>query len=140
MDLEQLSKLNELKNTGVISQEEFEQTKAKILAGENFSSGNVSATATTGPQTIIYNTNTQAAPEAATVYGGKSRIAYILLAWFLGFFGIHNFYAGYNGRGTIQLLITILIGWTIVPLGILCIWILIEMCTVDRDAYNYPMR
>lgn len=140
MDLEQLSKLNELKNAGVISQEEFEQTKAKILSNDNFSSGNVTATAATGPQTIIYNTNTQAVPEASAVYGGKSRIVYILLAWFLGFFGIHNFYAGYNGRGISQLLITILIGWTIVPLGILCIWILIEMCTVDRDAYNYPMR
>lgn len=38
----------------------------------------------------------------------KSKIAAALLAFFLGSFGIHNFYLGYNGKGLAQLLLTIL--------------------------------
>lgn len=38
----------------------------------------------------------------------KNKIAAGLLAIFLGFFGIHKFYLGYNNQGIIMLLITIL--------------------------------
>ena len=34
----------------------------------------------------------------------KSRLAYILLAILLGTLGIHNFFAGYTGKGIAQLL------------------------------------
>lgn len=69
----------------------------------------------------------------------KSRVAYILLAFFLGGLGIHNFYAGYTGKGVAQLLLTLFLWWTIlVPLGV-WIWIIVEMCTVDRDAYGNPL-
>ncbi len=37
--------------------------------------------------------------------GGKSRITYVLLAIFLGIWGIHNFYAGYKKRGFWELFI-----------------------------------
>jgi TM2 domain-containing membrane protein YozV len=63
----------------------------------------------------------------------KSRVAYVLLGLFLGAFGIHNFYAGYAGRGVAQLLITLLTGWLIVPLIAVWIWVIIEICTTDRD-------
>jgi len=67
----------------------------------------------------------------------KSRTAYILLGIFLGVFGIHNFYAGYQGKGIAQLLITVL------SFGILgfipWIWSIIEVITVDRDFYGNPM-
>lgn len=69
----------------------------------------------------------------------KSRVAYILLAFFLGGLGIHNFYAGYSGKGVAQLLMTLFLWWTIVvPIGV-WIWIIVEMCTVDRDAYGNPL-
>lgn len=69
----------------------------------------------------------------------KTRVAYILLAFFLGGLGIHNFYAGYTGKGVAQLLLTIFLWWTIVvPIGV-WIWIIVEMCTVDRDAYGNPL-
>jgi|SRR5215213_1861716 len=69
----------------------------------------------------------------------KSRLAYILLALFLGGLGIHNFYAGYSGKGVAQLLLTLLLFWTIVvPIGV-WIWIIVEMCTVDHDALGNPM-
>jgi len=69
----------------------------------------------------------------------KTRLAYILLALFLGGLGIHNFYAGYTGKGVAQLLLTLFLWWTIiVPIGV-WIWIIVEMCTVDRDALGNPM-
>lgn len=64
----------------------------------------------------------------------KNRFAYILLAVFLGAFGVHNFYAGYTKSGVFQLLITLLLGWLIIPLLIVWIWIIYEICTVDKDA------
>lgn len=64
----------------------------------------------------------------------KSRVAYILLGLFLGGLGIHNFYAGYAGRGIAQLLISLFIGWLIIPLIAVGIWVLIEICTVTADA------
>lgn len=66
----------------------------------------------------------------------KERMAYMILAIFLGCFGVHNFYAGYTGRGAAQLCITIL------SLGLLCfvpaIWALIEAFTVMKDAHGIP--
>lgn len=63
-----------------------------------------------------------------------SRTTYILLGLFFGGFGVHNFYAGYSGRGAIQLIFTLcIIGWFFVPL-----WALIEICTVTTDANGIP--
>lgn len=60
----------------------------------------------------------------------KKRIVYVLLALFLGGLGIHNFYAGYVGKGVIQLIMSL----TIVLVGIVGIWVLIEIFTVKKDA------
>lgn len=66
----------------------------------------------------------------------KSRAAFVLLGLFLGGLGIHNFYAGYSGKGIAQLLLNLFLFWTIiVPIGI-GIWVLIEVITVDRDGYG----
>ena len=46
--------------------------------------------------------NTTANPNA------KSKLAAALFGIFLGTFGVHNFYLGYNGKAIAQLLITIL--------------------------------
>lgn len=64
----------------------------------------------------------------------KSRIGYILLGLFLGGLGIHNFYAGYTGKAVAQLLITLLVGWLVFPLIIVGIWVLVDVCTVTKDA------
>ena len=69
----------------------------------------------------------------------KSRLAYILLAIFLGGFGVHNFYAGYTQKAVIQLLLTILRGWTgVVALAVL-VWIIIDIIQVTADANGVPM-
>ena len=67
-----------------------------------------------------------------------SRVGYILLALFLGVLGIHNFYAGYSGKGIAQLLITLLLGWLILPWLAVIIWNIIEICTVTKDAQGVP--
>ncbi len=68
----------------------------------------------------------------------KSRVAYVLLAFFFGWAGIHNFYAKRTGEGLIQL------GVTLLSCGLMLwaveLWVLIEMFTVSRDGRNVPMR
>ena len=68
----------------------------------------------------------------------QSRVGYILLGFLLGEIGLHNFYAGYVGRGIAQLLITVL------SLGFLCwiswIWALIEIVVVSKNAKGVPFR
>jgi TM2 domain-containing membrane protein YozV len=78
----------------------------------------------------------QAAPNSLAQYypvaQPKTRVIFVLLGIFLGIFGVHNFYAGYVKRGTIQLCVTLLscfyaalISW---------IWAIVEICAVNKDA------
>lgn len=55
---------------------------------------------------------------------GKSKITAGLLAIFLGAFGVHNFYLGYSGKATAQLLLTVLSCCVLSP--ITSLWGLIE--------------
>lgn len=61
-------------------------------------------------------------------YQQKSRLAAGLLALMLGSLGIHNFYMGFNGRGTVQLLLSLLGGVLTCGLGTVAaaVWGLIE--------------
>ena len=70
----------------------------------------------------------------------KSRVTFVLLGLFLGCLGIHNFYAGYSGKGVAQLLITIFLGW-VFGLGIVItgIWALIEIIVVNTDAQGFKL-
>ncbi len=62
----------------------------------------------------------------------KDRVVYVLLAVFLGSYGIHNFFAGYTKRGVTQLLISILTCFIgSIPMWI---WAIVEACTVEQDA------
>ena len=67
----------------------------------------------------------------------KSRLAYILLAIFFGYLGIHNFYAGYTKTAIIQLVLSL------VTLGIgafiSSIWAIVEAITVTQDANGRRM-
>jgi TM2 domain-containing membrane protein YozV len=81
---------------------------------------------------------TGVAPIPSGTSAAKSRVAFVLFGLFLGTLGIHNFYAGYTTRAVIQLLITLLTGWLIVPLIGVWIWVLIEVITVEKDAKDIP--
>lgn len=80
------------------------------------------------------------APTSASRAGrvSKPRLAFILLGIFLGVFGVHNFFAGYVGRGIAQLLITLLLGWLVFPLFAVWVWNIIEICVVEYDAELVP--
>lgn len=70
----------------------------------------------------------------------KSRVVYVLLGLCLGWLGIHNFYIGKAGKGILQLLMMVLgLMLTLIAVGyivlfVLCIWILVDICSVTRDA------
>lgn len=100
-------------------------------------------------------TNTTNTPAPA-----KSKIAYRVLAIFLGAFGIHNFYAGRKKRGFIELgivLVLIIVASVIAPSEITTleqlkatkriitllrmipwIWIIIDLCKVKTDGKGVP--
>ena len=61
----------------------------------------------------------------------KNRTTYQLLAFFLGGLGVHSFYAGYTGKGIVQLLLCCT--------GVSSIWALIDIFTVTKDADGVPM-
>ena len=67
----------------------------------------------------------------------KSKMAAGLLGIFLGSFGVHNFYLGYNQKGVIQLLITLL-GSCLFFIGpiVTGIWALIEAIFIFTGKIN----
>ncbi|MBQ4595191.1 MAG: DUF4339 domain-containing protein [Akkermansia sp.] len=75
-------------------------------------------------------------PSAPVANDIKPRAAYVILGIFLGYLGIHNFYAGYVNKGVAQLLITLLSCTVFTP--IVFIWNIIEVCTVNKDAKGIP--
>ena len=83
------------------------------------------------------------APVVAAIvpHGPRQRLTYILLGVFLGTmgFGVHNFYAGYMGKGAAQLILSFL-GLCLMGLPnlIVLIWVIIEVITVKVDAQNQP--
>ena len=81
-----------------------------------------------GPEQPAYGQQAYATPP-------KQWVLALVLAFFLGGFGVHNFYLGYTTRGIIQLVLTI----TLVGAPISAIWALIEfiMIIMRSGAYGY---
>ena len=71
-----------------------------------------------------------AAPESMS--RSKKLVTYRMLSLFLGSLGVHSFYAGYVGKGVVQLLLS----WT----GISGIWALVDVFTVTCDADGRQME
>lgn len=71
----------------------------------------------------------------------KQLLVGVLLALFLGVFGVHNFYLGHTGRGVAQLLITVLtLGLGSIITGIWALIELIMMATGSlHDADGRPL-
>ena len=92
----------------------------------------------TSPQAAVCLSCGAATDRAFSGANAKSRVAYVLLGVFLGTFGIHNFYAGYTGKAVTQLLLVLLLGWLIIPVFVVWIWSLVEICTVSQDVNGVP--
>ena len=74
---------------------------------------------------------------------GKSKMAAGLLGIFLGCYGVHNFYLGYNSKAVAQLLITVLSCFLLAIVS--WIWGLIEGIqiltgTINTDAAGNPLK
>ena len=82
------------------------------------------------------NINSGTAPASPVAVHHKNHLKYCLFALFFGIFGVHNFYAGYYGRGIAQLLLTIAFCAVGEPgaVGAIFIWAIIEMIVINRDA------
>lgn len=64
---------------------------------------------------------------------GCNGIIYIILAFFLGAVGVHNFYARYWKRGLIQFLLALLSPFMIfIPLIFTSFWAMMELLFVNR--------
>lgn len=63
-------------------------------------------------------------------------MAYVLLAYFLGALGIHNFYAGRWKRGLFQLLLT----FTLIGYPIARLWSIINIFTIHTDSRAKEMQ
>lgn len=83
-------------------------------------------------------------PSVVVLTARKSRGVYIILGLFLGTLGIHNFYAGYHGKGAMMLIITLLSlvlallsvepAWLLIGSIITGLGALLEICFVTEDA------
>ena len=68
----------------------------------------------------------------------KDKTVFLVLGILLGSLGIHNFYAGYTGKGIIQLCISVLsCGFLAI---ISTIWGIIDALTVEKDASGVPFK
>ena len=68
----------------------------------------------------------------------KNRSTFIVLGALLGFFGAHNFYAGYKRKAVGQLCLT---AFTLGFGGIMTwVWAVIDVCTVDRDSTGVKFK
>lgn len=59
-------------------------------------------------------------------YQQKSRLAAALLAMTVGLFGVHNFYLGFKAKAVIQLCVSIVFCWLILPIIGMWVWAFIE--------------
>lgn len=112
-DIQDLEKIADLMKKGILTQAEFEQQKEALL---NKMSGE-------------------------TQTDQRSQTVYVLLAFFLGLLGVHNFYAGYKGRAFFQLLLTLLSPLTLfLILPVISIWVILEMFIIKKDARGIPFE
>lgn len=82
--------------------------------------------------------------DAASMPPKCNRVTYMVLAFFLGGFGVHNFLAGYTRKGFIQLGVSVAgVATSFLGVGLLLmlgawVWALIDLFTVTQDAEGVP--
>lgn len=76
-----------------------------------------------------------------------SRLVYIILAIFLGIFGVHNFVIGLTGRGAAQLalggvglILTPCTGVSFLLVIATFVWAVVDIVTITTDAKGVPLN
>lgn len=117
-DLKELEKLAALKEKGLLTEKEFNEQKKAILAGDS------------------QVENAQASAELSP----KSTTAYVVLAFFFGCLGVHNYYIGRWKQATAQLLLTILSPFTLfAALLANVIWVACNIFSTKTDGKKRVM-
>jgi len=101
------------------------------------------ATGAQGPVQVVVNVGGAGPVVTAPAGPLKSKIAAGLLGIFLGAFGVHRFYLGYNALGTVMLLITLVTcfyGAIVTGIWGVVEGILILVGALDRDAFGRPLQ
>lgn len=97
-----------------------------------------------GKQLVITSTNANNSSQSANTQNqsysnqnAKNKVCAGLLALFVGYLGVHNFYLGYTSKGVAQLLLT-LVGWILCGLGpiIASIWAFVEAIMIFTGSIN----
>jgi len=75
----------------------------------------------------------------------KSKVVAGILGILLGSLGIHNFYLGYTTKALIQLLVSVLLSWTVIAPTAMAVWGLIEGImiltgSINKDAKGIPLK
>lgn len=73
----------------------------------------------------------------------KNMVVAVLLAFFLGTFGIHNFYLGYTQKGVIQLVLNV-VGWAttwllvgFVAVFAVAVWVIVDIIQIVTRQGQY---
>lgn len=95
------------------------------------------ANAAPGAQQPVYGQPAYGQPafgQGAYTTPPKQWIVALLLAFFVGIFGIHNFYLGYTAKGVIQLILSV----TVIGMLVTGIWAFVEfiMIIMRYGAYG----
>lgn len=111
-DIDDFEKLAKLRDRNILNEEEYVSLKQAIISRNIDNCG-----------------------------GAKSGVAYVVLGWLLGVFGVHNYYAGYNRKATVQLLVTLFSGFLcFIPLVFVQVWAIAEICLINKDASGVPFK
>ena len=82
--------------------------------------------------------------KANKLVNGKSIVVYLILAWFLGIFGAHRFYAGKYGSATAMLLMSTIGFILIVPIFVSAIWALVDIiigiCNINTPEKIFTVK
>lgn len=136
MNYEELERLNNLRERGAITEEEYQKEKERILNSQtqnNYQQNDVKYGEVQNGYGQSYNNGEQL----------KSKLAAGLFGIFLGAFGVHNFYLGYTNKAVAQLLMTLLTCGLLAAVS--SIWGLIEGIMIlageiKTDANGNPLK
>lgn len=69
----------------------------------------------------------------------KSRGMFMVLGLIFGSIGLHNFYAGFVGKGIVQFAVSLLLCWTLLIPVLIWLWAVLEVISTEKDAQGIKM-